>query len=410
MISDPIKILLLEDSPSDVDLVKRTLMKNSLVFSMEVVSTRTGFEERLFGFDPDLVLSDHSLPQFSSLEALEIARRKKKNIPFILITGSVSEEFAVECMKAGVDDYILKSSLIRLPSSINNILSKNKVKREKDIVEALHRELLVAYKKIEESSKSITDSINYARLIQHAIFVDKGILKNHVRDYFIIFRPKDIVSGDFYWFASVGQKLVIAVVDCTGHGVPGAFMSMIGYGILNEIVNLQRITQPSEILRKMNESLNKALKKSKEQQSYDGMDLAICTYDREQSSLEFAGANRHLYHYRDHTMMQVKGNKFGIGGAHINSTKEFTNHRMSVSPGDRLYFFTDGFADQFGGEGQQAGKPGGKRLMTKNLVKLIQQTTAYCINDQCQKLNDYLNKWQGKTEQTDDILLLGMEI
>jgi CheY-like chemotaxis protein len=250
--NDPIKILLLEDSPSDVDMIKRTLLKNDLVFSLEVVSNRPGFEEKLFAFDPDIVLSDHSLPQFSSLEALEIARNKKKNIPFILITGSVSEEFAVDCMKAGVDDYILKSSLIRLPSSIHNILSKNKVKREKDIVESLHRELLVAYKKIEESSKSITDSINYAKLIQHAMFVDKGILRSYVHDYFIIFQPKDIVSGDFYWFAHVDQKLVVAIVDCTGHGVPGAFMSMIGYGILNEMA----WTSPSALLTRKTRNLN----------------------------------------------------------------------------------------------------------------------------------------------------------
>jgi sigma-B regulation protein RsbU (phosphoserine phosphatase) len=400
--NDPIKILLLEDSPSDVDLVKRTLLKNDLVFSMEVVSTRLGFEEKLFGFDPDIVLSDHSLPQFSSLEALEIARNKKKNIPFILITGSVSEEFAVDCMKAGVDDYILKNSLIRLPSSIHNILSKNKVKREKDIVESLHRELLVAYKKIEDSTKSITDSINYAKLIQHAMFVDKGILRNYLNDHFIIFRPKDIVSGDFYWFAQVDQKLVVAIVDCTGHGVPGAFMSMIGYGILNEIVNLQRTTQPAEILKSMNESLNRALKKSIDQQSYDGMDLAICTIDKENSQLEFAGANRHLYYYTEQHMEQIKGNKFGIGGAHINSHKEFTNHKITFNKGDRAYLFTDGFADQFGGEKE-------KRMMTKNLAKLIGQTTGYGIIDQCHKLTEYLDKWQGKIEQTDDILLLGME-
>lgn len=400
--NDPIKILLLEDSPSDVDMIKRTLIKNDLVFSMEVVSTRPGFEEKLFGFDPDIVLSDHSLPQFSSLEALDMARHKKKNIPFILITGSVSEEFAVECMKAGVDDYILKSSLIRLPSSIHNILSKNKVKREKDIVESLHRELLVAYKKIEESSKSITDSINYARLIQNAMFVDRGILRNYIRDYFIIFRPKDIVSGDFYWFAHVDQKLVVAIVDCTGHGVPGAFMSMIGYGILNEIVNLQRITQPSEILKKMNESLNKALQKSNGQRSYDGMDLAICTIDKEHFQLEFAGANRHLYYFNDKHIEQIKGDKSGIGGAHLNSYKDFVNHKESFYPGDRVYLFTDGFADQFGGEK-------GKRMMTKNLVKLIGQTASYTITDQCHKLSGYLDKWQGKGEQTDDILLLGME-
>jgi serine phosphatase RsbU (regulator of sigma subunit) len=400
--NSPLKILLLEDSPADVDMIKRVLLKNDFIFSMENVATRPDFEKKIFEFDPDIVLSDHSLPQFSSLEALEIARNKKKNIPFILVTGSVSEEFAVDCMKAGVDDYILKNSLIRLPSSIDNILSKNKIKREKDIVESLHRELLVAYKRIEETSKSITDSINYAKLIQNAMFVDRGILRNYVKDYFIIFRPKDIVSGDFYWFAYLDNKLVVAIVDCTGHGVPGAFMSMIGYGILNEIVNLHHVTQPAEILKKMNESLNKALKKSKEQQSYDGMDIAICTIDRENAKLEFAGANRHLYYCKDNHMEQIKGNKFGIGGAHINSHKDFMNHTVMFNRNDRVYLFTDGFADQFGGDK-------GKRMMTKNLVKLLSHTASVSMTEQCLKLNDHLSKWQGKTEQTDDILLLGME-
>ncbi len=400
---NPLKILLLEDSPADVDMIKRVLMKHNFIFSIEVVSTRHDFEKKMFEFDPDLVLSDHSLPQFSSLEALQIARKKKMNIPFILITGSVSEEFAVECMKAGVDDYILKNSLIRLPSSIENILSKNKVKREKDIVELLHKELLIAYKKIEDSSKSITDSINYAKLIQNAMFVDKSMLKDYVKDSFIIFRPKDIVSGDFYWFSQHNNKLVIAIVDCTGHGVPGAFMSMIGYGILNEIVNLKHITQPAEILKKMNESLNTALKKSRENQSYDGMDIAICTIDKENSQLEFAGANRHLYYYTENRIEQIKGNKFGIGGSHINSHKAFINHKILYNKEDRIYFFTDGFADQFGGEKE-------KRMMTKNLVKFIGHTASTCLTEQCNKLNSCLDKWQGSIEQTDDILLLGLQL
>ena len=398
-----LKILLLEDSPADVDLIKRVLIKSNFIFSIKVVSTRHDFEREVFDFDPDIVLSDHSLPQFTSLEALYIARNTKINIPFILITGSVSEEFAVECMKAGVDDYILKSSLIRLPSSIENILSKNKVKRERDSVECLHKELLVAYKRIEEASKSITDSINYARLIQDAMFMDKTMLKDFFKDFFIIFRPKDIVSGDFYWFARQEHKVVIAVVDCTGHGVPGAFMSMIGYGILNEIVNVKNITRPSDILKKMNENLNKALKKSQEHQSYDGMDIAICTIDKKNFQVEFAGANRHLYYFRDNRMEQIKGNKFGIGGAHINSTTEFVNHKIRYSTNDRIFLFTDGFADQFGGDRE-------KRMMTKNLVKFIGQTSSSYLSDQHSKLNYCLDKWQGNREQTDDILLMGIQL
>jgi DNA-binding NtrC family response regulator len=231
-----IKILLLEDNPADAELIRRELARSGMHFSMHVADSREGFIIGLNNFEPDIILSDHSLPSFNSLEAFAIVN-KNYNIPFVLVTGSVSEEFAVTCMKAGVSDYIIKGSLTRLPGAINNILSGNILKKEKEAVEELHRQLKHAFKEIEEKSKSLTDSIIYARRIQDALLPESNRLEDLVTDSFIFSQPKDIVSGDFYWFEKHEDHLLIAVADCTGHGVPGALMSVVGTSLLNKIVN-----------------------------------------------------------------------------------------------------------------------------------------------------------------------------
>jgi phosphoserine phosphatase RsbU/P len=398
-----LKILLLEDNYSDAELLVRTLNKAEMKHELHLVESRSHFINELDEFKPDVVVSDHSLPSFSSLEALRIAREKKSDIPFILVTGSVSEEFASDCMKAGVDDYILKDNLVRLPTSIKNIFSKTAVKREKEVIESLHEELKVAYHAIEENNKSMTDSINYAKLIQEAMLPEKSVLTNYFPNSLIIYRPKDIVSGDFYWFVERDKKLLIAVADCTGHGVPGSLMSMIGYGLLNEIVNVKKITKPSHILGALNKGLRRALKQEQSNGRCDGMDIALCSIDREAKKLEFCGANRHLMFFRDKQLELVKGDKFGIGGLHYESTAQYTNHEISFDEGDVLYMCTDGYADQFGGTK-------GRRMMTRNLFRILEKSLSFGVNDQEQLLNHWLDKWKGDYEQTDDILLVGIQL
>lgn len=399
-----LKVLLLEDSLADVELLMHTLTRSNLNHELHWVETKEHYLSELYNFKPDIILSDHSLPGFSSLEALSIARRSIPDVPFILVTSAASEEFAVECMKAGVDDYILKDSLVRLPTAIANICSRNHAQREKREVETLHAKLQVAYHKIEEYNKHLTDSLNYAKLIQEAMLPDKQMLAKFFDRSFIIFKPKDIVSGDFYWFQERDNKLIVAVADCTGHGVPGALMSMIGAGILNEVVNVNGLTKPSLILDHLNAGVRKSLKQDTGNPRCDGMDIAICTLDKEKKELQFAGANRHLVYFRNGRNLElIKGNKFGIGGLHSGGDLDFTNHSLSYHSGDVIYLFTDGYADQFGGAR-------GKRMMTRNLLKILERSLSFGLEEQSIVLTHWLHKWQRNLEQTDDILLFGAEL
>jgi sigma-B regulation protein RsbU (phosphoserine phosphatase) len=399
-----LKILLLEDNYSDAELLIRTLNKAEMKHELHLVDTKAHFIAELDEFKPDIIVSDHSLPSFNSLEALEIARKKRSDIPFILVTGSVPEEIADDFMKAGMDDYISKDSLLRLPISIRNIFSKTTAKREKEKVECLHKELQVAYSEIEENNKNMMDSINYAKLIQEAMLPEKSVLTNYFPNSLIIYRPKDIVSGDFYWFVERNNKLLIAVADCTGHGVPGSLMSMIGYGLLNEIVNVKKVMKPSDILAMLNKGIRRTLKQDKVgNQRCDGMDIALCSIDRATHEMEFAGANRHLIYFRDKSLEMIKGNKIGIGGLHDESVINFTNHKIKYDEGDVLYLCTDGYADQFGGSK-------GRRMMTRNMIKILEKSLSFGVNDQEQLLNHWLDKWQGNHEQTDDILLIGIQL
>jgi len=399
-----LKILLLEDNYSDAELLMHTLTKAEMKYDLHLVESKDHFISELDGFNPDVIVSDHSLPSLSSLEALEIARKKNSDIPFILVTGAVSEEFAVDCIRAGVDDYILKNSLVRLPASIKTIFSRTVAKREKDTILSMHQELKVAYHEIEENNKSMMDSINYAKLIQEAMLPEKAVLTNYFPNSLIIYRPKDIVSGDFYWFVERDKKLFIAVADCTGHGVPGSLMSMIGYSLLNEIVNVKKVRQPAEILNNLNRGIRRTLKQDKiGNQRCDGMDIALCAIDREKKEIEFAGANRHLIFFRDKELEMVKGNKFGIGGLHDESSTRFNNHNVLYDNGDIIYLCTDGYADQFGGTK-------GKRMMTRNMIKILEKSLSFGVAEQEQLLNHWLDKWQGNYEQTDDILLIGIQL
>jgi serine phosphatase RsbU (regulator of sigma subunit) len=398
------KIVVLEKDPSKILRIEKVLLENSLNFTLTAISSQEKLSSVLEIFSPDIILFDDQFSELSSLEALFIARSKYQDVPFIIITDYLFEWRALDCIQAGANDYVLKDNLARLPLAIRNIHKLILAQQEKKEVLALHEELTHAYQEIEENNKSMTDSINYAKLIQEAMLPEKAVLTNYFPNSLIIFRPKDIVSGDFYWFVERDNKLLIAVADCTGHGVPGSLMSMIGYSLLNEIVNVKKIRKPAEILSKLNKGIRRTLKQDKTgNQRCDGMDIALCSIDREQRIIEFAGANRHLVYFRDKTMEMVKGNKFGIGGLHDESIITFTNNYVNYDEGDIIYMCTDGYADQFGGTK-------GKRMMTRNMNKILEKSLTFGVAEQEQLLNHWLDKWQGNYEQTDDILLIGIQL
>ncbi|MFL5763816.1 MAG: PP2C family protein-serine/threonine phosphatase [Bacteroidia bacterium] len=395
-----VKIVLVEDNPHDAGLITRELERSGMLFEILIVKNKNEFEREIDAFSPDIILSDHTLPGFSSVEAFGILKKRSLIIPFILITGSVSEEFAVECLKAGMSDYILKSSLKRLPSSIQNILQSSKIKREKMIIEALHTELKRAYNRIAEKNKDIMDSIVYAKGIQTAMLPEKRKLKDVFPDSFIYYQPRDIVSGDFYWFVKQNHKFLIAAADCTGHGVPGALMSVIGIELLNKIIVEKRITYPSDILRNLNVGVTRFFNQQ-ENETRDGMDIAVCSIDLSNKTIEYAGANRPVWLIRNSIMEEVKPSKNPVGGGE--EPRIYVSHKVSYESGDRLYLFTDGITDQFGGFDD-------RKLMKKKLKKLLVASRSLTLDDQRKVLEDFLNTWKGENKQVDDMLAIGIKL
>ncbi len=218
-------------------------------------------------------------------------------------------------------------------------------------------------------------------------------------DSFILHIPKDIVSGDFYWLTRIKDKEIIAAIDCTGHGVPGAFMSFVGYSSLNEVVREKGITQPSLILDRLNDAVVSALNLQGEEAIKDGMDLAILSYEKKTGILEYAGAYNPLYLISKGELQEYKADRFAIGKS-AEKNKRFTNHTIQVSKGDMAYIFSDGYADQFG-EAEQ------KKFKAFRVKELLGQIWTKSMEEQKQLLDDALEKWKGNTEQIDDILFIG---
>ncbi|MFY9308470.1 MAG: tetratricopeptide repeat protein [Bacteroidia bacterium] len=276
-----------------------------------------------------------------------------------------------------------------------------KSEKETEIHRLKNVELKKAYKEIEEKNKSILDSINYARRIQQAILPSEQEMKALLTESFVLYIPKDVVSGDFYWIQSKGSKVLFAAVDCTGHGVPGAFMSMIGNTMLNEIVNGKGVVSPGEILKQLREGIIKSLKQTGSTgENQDGMDIALCSLDG--NILEFAGANNPLWIISNGEFREIKADKQPIG-IYYGETKPYTNHTVELRKGDCVYIFTDGYADQVGGSAE-------KKFKYKQLQELIVANHKLAMEQQKALYFDAIDKWKGNLEQVDDILLIGVRL
>lgn len=279
--------------------------------------------------------------------------------------------------------------------------NKNLEQKNNEIAEA-YNIIEISRDQIAEKNKNITDSINYAKRIQQAILPSTEEMDKYLKDYFIFYRPKDIVSGDFYFYAEQNNKIVIAAADCTGHGVPGAFMSMIGNDMLNQIIMEKGITKPSEILNHLNKSMKRALKQESEKSgTTDGMDIAICAMDIANRKVEYAGAMRPLY-FVSNEFGKIDGDSRSIGG-YTSEDFQFTNHDLNLNSGDTFYIFTDGYVDQFGGEK-------GKKFMTKNFQSLLSTIHKRPLNEQHDILDQTLSSWKQEKEQVDDVLVIGIKV
>jgi serine phosphatase RsbU (regulator of sigma subunit) len=260
-------------------------------------------------------------------------------------------------------------------------------------------------KVLREKNTQIIDSINYARRIQDSILMPESEIQKYLPDAFIFYKPKEIISGDFYWFSKVDDKLILAAIDCTGHGVPGAFMSMVGNMLLNEIVNEHRITKPDEILKLLHKGVVSALSTKNEAKAEDGMDMSLCTIDPKQKRFQFAGAKNHLYVIQGDKLKVLKAGSFSIGGRPLREDVniEFTSYDFMYDDKTSIYMMSDGYMDQFGGLEDT-------KFNSTRFKEMLLENRALSMNMQKEVISKTLNEWKGNKDQVDDILVLGVKL
>ena len=309
---------------------------------------------------------------------------------------------------SGLGYFIYRAYRIKIRA--NKILAEKNIKisKQKDEIEK-QRDEIIHQKEIAETQrdqiayqkKHITDSIEYARKIQTALLPSLELFSADL-DHFVLYKPRDIVSGDFYWVTRTDDQQIIIVADCTGHGVPGAFMSMLGVSLINEIIISKGIMQPAQIMNNLRDKVISSLKQ-KEQASEikDGMDMSICKYDLRNKILEFAGANNPLYLFRDGELIEIKGDKMPVA-IHVRM-KPFTNNRLELKKGDTFYIFSDGYVDQFGGSHL-------KKYLSKNFRNTLCEMQSMPMLKQGALLNEIFEDWRRDVEQIDDVTVIGVKI
>ncbi len=285
--------------------------------------------------------------------------------------------------------------------------SRRKIKKAKQEIETQKKITEDINKILDQKNKDIDDSITYAKGIQDAILPSESLIKEHLSESFVLYKPQHIVAGDFYWMEDLEDLVIYAAADCTGHGVPGAMVSVVCNNALERSVREYGLIEPGKILDKTRELVIQRFEKS-EKERKDGMDIALCSLNKKTLELQYSGANNPLYLIRNNELLETKADKQPVGVSDV--LKPFTNHKVQLNKGDLIYTFSDGFADQFGGEK-------GKKFMSKNLKNLLIESSSKPMEKQKELLNNAIENWMsykdsnGKThEQIDDILIFGVKI
>ena len=261
--------------------------------------------------------------------------------------------------------------------------------------------IISALNNLDEKKNYILDSLNYAASIQMAVFGSKSQILKHFKEGFILFKPKDIVSGDFYWFGSVEDEKIIVSADCTGHGVPAALMTIMGNDLLNEIVLQDKIIHPDKILEELDRKIINGLSNENGVERQDGMDMSIVTINAKKQHLYFAGAKNPLYIIYKNEIDTIKGSFFPIGSNQYNTKKQFDLHEIRYKKETKIYLFSDGFQDQFGGKL-------GKKFMKKRFRELIYETRGESMQEQRKILVNEFYAWKNEEDQTDDVIVIGL--
>ncbi|MBN2663735.1 MAG: response regulator [Bacteroidales bacterium] len=368
----------------------------------------------------DIILLDIMMPEMNGYEVAGHLKKDQrfKDIPIIFITAIAETENIVKGFELGGVDYITK------PFSETELLARLRthleLKNSKDIIAQNYKHLEQQKQEIEFQNNEITAGINYASRIQNALLPSKKTRYNYLPNHFLIWQPKAIVSGDFFWMKKIREYVITAIVDCTGHGVPGAFMSLLGITFLNEIVNEQNISSPNIILNTLRKQLKIALgQNGADSETKDGMDVALISLNIEQKKLHYSGANNSIYIIRNKELPKIEAEKIKIsynnnyylyqiihdsmpiGIYHIEH--DFSLQDIDILEGDQIYAFTDGFIDQFGGKNN-------KKFKSKQFKKLLLDNCHKEINEQKKSICETFKDWKSNNEQVDDILIMGFKI
>ena len=328
------------------------------------------------------------------LDSIQLVNRNKE-IAFQKETAAKEEKLKREAERLNT---ILEIGIVLfLLSFVIVYVQWRKSKKQNKIIEEQHKQL-------DENHKEITDSISYAKNIQDAMMTSTVYLKDVLPESFIFFKPKDVVSGDYYWvYKTPYNNIYFTVADCTGHGVPGAFMSMIGTSLLNENIIEKKVNNPGEILDNMRDKIIASLNnKDSKKETRDGMDVALCKINFEKLTLQYAGANNPLVHVRNGEINHIKANYQPVALT-VGEKKPFINHDIKLEKGDMIYIFSDGYADQFGG-------PKGKKYMTTKFRKYLASISHHSMEEQHEMLEREFQQWKGDHDQIDDVCIMGVRV
>jgi CheY-like chemotaxis protein len=384
------RILIVDDAPENVEILGSILSnyKRSVALNGEK-ALKIAFGEN----KPDLILLDVIMP---GMDGFEVCRKLKENqttkdIPVIFITAKSEVEDETRGLELGAVDFIPKP--ISPPVVLARVKNHLELKLARQNLEITNQELAW-------HNKYITDSINYAKRIQSAILQNEEQLKRIFPESFYIYKPKDIVSGDFYWFAEADNMKIFAAVDCTGHGVPGAFMSIIGNTLLNEIVNVYKVTNPGQILSHLHKRVITELQKEINVQTYDGMDLALGVFDTRKNLLSVAGAYRPIYYVQNNEFHEIKTDRKSIGDPRKDTS--FNTYTIKIDSDTEVYVFSDGFTDQNNAED--------KKFSASKLKELLSKIHNSSMTEQRQILISEFEKHRGTVTQRDDLLMIGLRL
>jgi serine phosphatase RsbU (regulator of sigma subunit)/Tfp pilus assembly protein PilF len=364
----------------------------------------------------DEVYTNQSVFKIAEVEALYNLEKKDEQIQLLRSENKIKD---LEASERNLMNIWLITGLIfvfttmvivyrqyKMQNRANQILYKQNeaIQRQKEEIVAQRNDIEKINQMITEKNNQITDSIQYAKRIQLSLLPDDELIRKNFTDSFVFFLPKDIVSGDFYWLKNSNDILCIAIIDCTGHGVPGAFMTLLANSLLNQISFEENINHsPASLLCILDEKVKQNLSQHNiESATFEGMDMGLCVINLKTRQINYAGAKIPLYYVHDGRFLQVKPDRFSVGGNEIQE-KQFTNKTLSLNSGDLIYLATDGFQDQFGGRD-------GKKFMKLNFRDLIRQVSLEPVSRQKEILEKTFHEWKGSNQQTDDVLIMGIQV